>query len=451
MRNLAYPSRILEKRRHELLNQIDNHSDIILLFNAPYKTRSYDTHFPYRPDSDFIYLSGFTEENSAIMLWKEKPNKVFYQIFVLPKNPQLEHWNGVRVGPLRAKKLTGAFEAFEISQLEAQMLKWLESRKKGSKIKLWSNAKVHFENQIVLDRILEKFNPTLRLGYEGIDAAGSAHAKIRKMRTIKDATEISVLRKASQINVEAHLDVIHHLKPGLRENQVQSIIEWNYHNAGCTGNAYYPICASGVNATCLHYNDNCDEMKAGELLLLDAGCEYNYFASDITRTLPISGTYTPAQRWAMDLVAEAHAEVIRAVKPGLKYTRMHEIAAEVITEGLVKKKFLKGSVAKLQKENAFRKYFTHGTGHWMGMDVHDPCPYVDDNGDTLKLKPGMVFTVEPGLYFAADNKSVPKEFRGIGIRIEDDILVTSKGCENLTLDLPRYAEEIENEMALQSL
>jgi Xaa-Pro aminopeptidase len=246
--------------------------------------------------------------------------------------------------------------------------------------------------------------------------------------------------------VAAHLELLKRIRPGLKEYQVQAIIEYEFKMRGSEAPAYNSICAAGKNATCLHYEPQHAKLKAGELVLVDAGCEYRHYSSDITRTYPVDGKFTPAQKNIMAIVAEAHQEAIAQARSGKYFKDFHDAASSAIAEGLRSLKFLKGSQKEVMQSGTYKKYFPHGTGHWLGLDVHDPAPSLDSKSKSMKLKPGMIFTVEPGIYISTQDKSVPEEYRGIGVRIEDDVLVTRSKPEILTDGLPRYTAEIEKFM-----
>ncbi len=444
---LLFDKATFEYRRSELAKGIEADRDLIVFFNAPTKVRSYDRQFSYHPDPNFSYLTGYREASSAFVMWKQSKGQktvVHFHLFVMPRDPLKEQWEGFRYGPEGAKKLTGATGTHENSFLALFILQWLDAVPKGKAPRILTNARLHSETQRELEGIVEKFQPLMRQGKLPIEAWIDLCPKVYAQRLIKDAGEIKLLREASRINVEAHLKGLAQVAAGRMEYEVEAAIEGEYLRQGCTGPAYESIVASGANATCLHYNENRRAMKQGELLLVDAGCEYEGYASDITRTWPVGKKYTRAQRRIMDVVGEAHAEVILMSKVGVPYTALHHRAEQVLIAGLKSLKLLSGSEEKIREKAAHRKYYPHGTGHWLGMDVHDPNPYNDADSNPIKLGPGMVFTVEPGLYFLKDDDSVPREYRGIGVRIEDDILITKNGTEILTDGLPRYAEEIES-------
>jgi Xaa-Pro aminopeptidase len=438
------------KRRQQILQKLEAQIDLVVYFNTPEKLRNYDNSYPYRADSSFLYLTGFSEPNSAFLLWNDasakKTTRSKMSVFCMPRDPAQEQWNGFRYGPERAAELVGADAGFEINKLEEQILLWLNSRPKGVAPRIWTNASDSPTTKLALERILEKFRPRLRLGFLPIASVTDLNPRVGEQRLVKDADELAILREASKINVEGHKRVMRLLKPGLFEYQVQAEIEYEWTRRGARSPAYGSIVASGANATILHYHDNDRKMKDGDLLLLDAGCEFKFYASDITRTFPVNGTFSPEQRQIMDIVAEAHAEVIRIARPGLLYNKLHETADEVLLQGLISLKLLKGGVKALRETKAVKRYYPHSSGHWLGLDTHDQAPYVDERGNWLKLREGMVLTVEPGLYFMKNDTSVPAEYRGIGVRIEDDIAVKKGAAEILTDGLPRYAAEIEREM-----
>jgi len=434
------------KRRDYVAAGLESHRDLVVLFTAPFRYRNHDSSYRFRPDSSFYYLTGFAEPEAVIFLWREEMKTKFH-LFTLPRNIEREQWDGHRWGQQRAKKTFHADAAFDNHLLEEQLIKHLSSvPKKGQHPRIWTNASHYPECKKYLDLMLEKFHPPHRSGIKPLEALIDVRARVGESRLIKSAAEIDVMRKSSQINVKAHLKVLEALKPGIFEYQLQAICEHEYHMNGCSDPAYTSICAGGEHSTILHYIENHSKLKSGDLFLIDAGCEHEFYASDITRTYPVNGKYSKHQRILMDLVEEAHSEVLSIVKPGLPYARMHERATEVLVEGLIKLGLLKGKRDELISSLKHKRYYPHGTGHHLGHDVHDDCPYYDEHGESLALREGMVFTVEPGLYFLPEDKTVPKEWRGLGVRLEDDIAVTSKGFEILTKGLPRGADEVEKFM-----
>lgn len=446
---LNAPLKNFEKRRKELVHSLQPHSDIIVLFGGSLKSRNYDNVYRFRIDSNFHYLTGFAEPESALLLWKEQKGKqteIHFEFFCLPRDRVREQWDGFRYGPARAKKLVGATEAFEISKFQERMGQWISSRRPGTLTNVYSNLVDHPAMERDFRVFLEKFPFHGRRGVLAPQAFFDVRHQIYGLRLVKDAAELDIMRKSSRINVKSHLEVLKHLQPGQWEYQAQGLVESHFSMNGASDVAYGSICASGSNATILHYHDNSRRMKDGDLFLIDAGCEYKFYASDITRTYPVNGSYTKEQRQIMDIVAEAHQESMQKARVGVSYTEIHKASSEALVHGLCSIKLLKGKPKAELASGEFRRYFPHGTGHWLGIDVHDPCPYTDKKGVSLKLQPGQVFTIEPGLYFMDDDKTVPAEYRGIGVRIEDDVLITRSKPEVLTEGLPRFASEIESYM-----
>lgn len=448
---LLFSKSVYAKRRQELAETLTPDQDILVYFQAPEQVRNHDCDYRHRSDSAFLYLTGYAEPESAFLMWREKGKgkKVVtrFHFFVLPRDPAREQWTGLRYGKTRAKTLVGADACDTIDNLAAVLLSVLQKvPSAGKHPRLVTNAQNYLPRKIFLDRVLETFRPNLRQGKFPIAAIENVSSRVGQLRLVKDSDELKVLRKAAKINVAGHLKVMETLRPGQKEYEVQALVEYEFRRRGCWDPSYNSICAAGANATILHYNENSDTCREGDLFLIDAGCEYMGYASDITRTLPIGGTYNPAQRKIMDIVAEAHAAGVQACRVGNAYTEIHRVAELALIEGLRHLKLLKGSVKEILASQTHRRYFPHGTGHWMGIDVHDPCPTVDAKGHSMKLQSGMVTTVEPGLYFMENDETVSAEFRGIGVRIEDDVVVTKGKPEILTEGLPRYAGEIEKHL-----
>lgn len=446
---LYTPLKNFEKRRKDLIEALSPHKDIIVCFGGSLKLRNYDNHHRFRVDSNFYYLSGFAEPEAAFLLWKEEKGKkteLKFEFFCLPRDPTKEQWDGYRYGPARAKKLVGATEAYDIAQFQERLGDWFRSRKPGTEVTLHTNLTDHPAFLRDFSVFIEKFPFHGRRG--ALPPAGimDIRSKVGGLRLIKDSSELELMRKSSKINVKGHLEVLKDLEPSKFEYQMQAVVEHTYQQLGCQDPAYGSICASGSNATILHYNENTRRMKDGDLFLIDAGCEYKFYSSDITRTYPVNGVYTKEQRQIMDIVSEAHQESLSKVRAGNAYTEIHKAACETLVAGLCSLKLLKGKVKQELELGNYRRYYPHGTGHWLGLDTHDPCPYLDEKGGPIKLQVGNVLTVEPGLYFLPDDKTVPENYRGIGVRIEDDALVTRSKAEILTSGLPRYAAEIESFM-----
>jgi Xaa-Pro aminopeptidase len=442
---LLHPKSAYQHRRARFAESLVPNRDLVIFWNAPERVRNFDAGHAYRPESSFFYLTGFAEPESAFLMWKETGKggavRLRFELFVLPRDPAAEQWDGYRYGLEGARKLTGADDAHKIEDLEEAVDEWLHDvPPAGASIRILTNVFKEKEQRAELWSMIDRVHFPEKRNCPLVREVRDANVDVRTMRLVKEEVELKVLREAARINVAAHLKLMHELRPGLREFEARAILEGEYLRQGALDLAYGTIAASGPNATILHYRADTRICRAGELLLVDAGCEYFFHASDITRTLPVSGTYSREQRLIMDLVMEAHTEAMRQVRPGNPYRAIHVAASECLREGLRKLKLLPKGVPHT-------RYYPHGTGHWMGLDVHDPAPYVDAKGEPIKQQAGMVFTVEPGLYFLPNDRTVPKEFRGIGVRIEDDVVVSARGKpEVLTAGLPRTATEIEKAM-----
>jgi Xaa-Pro aminopeptidase len=441
---------VYARRRKALSESLHPNRDLLIFFTASEKVKTHDNHYFFQPDNSFLYLTGFAEPESAILIWREKKGvKIQTQtkVFCLPRDREKEQWNGYRYGIEGVQKEMNTKNVFEIQNLSKEILNWLMSvPSPGMRPRIMTNAASHPEKREFLVKVLDSYSPPHRLAKLPVEAVFDYRYQVENLRLAKDKGEIDLMRKSCEINVKAHLDVMHSLKPGMRENQIQGIVESSFLKYGASGPSYSSICASGSNATILHYNTNLDKISDGDLFLIDAGCQYKFYCSDITRTLPANGKFTREQRILMDIVSEAQQEVFRISKPGYTAPELHKAASLAIIDGLKTLKILKGSSEQIFKNGDHKRYYPHGTGHWLGLDVHDANPYFDEKGRPIKFSPGVIFTVEPGIYFMKDDDTVGPEWRGLGVRIEDDILITARGHENLTEGLPRTADEIEKEM-----
>jgi Xaa-Pro aminopeptidase len=411
-----------KKRRDSLVKKLSKNS-IAILFSADYKKRSNDTEYPYRQDSDFYYMCGFKEDKSALLFVKEK-KKVKTILFVQKKDKLYELWNGKRLGVKKAKKRFLVDKVFSYDEIDKKMQDY------SSKIK-----NIYYDISDVNDSI-KKYS-------KDIDTHKNISKYVKKLRLIKSSAEIDIIKKALSITKDAHHNLMAMDKTDRFEYELQASLEYTFKKGGAYSDAYTSIVAGGNSANTLHYIDNDKKLKKDDLILIDAGCEYDYYASDITRTIPVSGKFTPAQKELYDMVLDVEIQIINMIKPEVLRSDLHKKSEELLTKGLVKYGILKGSVENLLKKQKHKKYFPHGIGHWMGVDVHDPCPYKYENGKEIPLKEGMVLTIEPGIYLDENDKNVPKKYRGIGIRIEDDILVTADGYENLSSDIVKTTQDIE--------
>lgn len=425
---------IYSRRRAKLLSKMKEGVGVVAA--ARWQTRSNDTEFPYRQNSDFYYLSGFTEDNAVLMFVKgEKERRCI--LFVQPKEETMELWTGTRIGVEAARAHFDVDEVHAIDAFETVAREALKERE-HLYLDLFGDDPVYAKlkelcKALTHDRSCKR-SPRAYLDIVSI---------VRSMRLIKEKPEIDLIRKALEITKEAHHAAMVHARPGMMEYELQAEYEYRFKKHGAYSDAYTTIVAGGNNANTLHYISNRDTLKAGELVLIDAGSEYGMYASDITRTFPVSGAFSKAQKELYEMVLDVQLRVIDLIAPGMTKKRLQEKSERWLTEGMIALGILKGKPKKLMEAKAHKKYFPHGIGHWMGIDVHDPCPYVDAKGDDILFKPGMVLTIEPGIYIREEEKSVAKKYRGIGIRIEDDILVTKTGRENLSEGIAKTVEAIE--------
>lgn len=414
---------------------------IAIIPAAHEKTRSYDTEYKFRQDSDFWYLTDFPEPDAIAVITPNKKNK--YTMFVRPRDPKMETWYGRREGTEGAKKNYGVQRAVSIEKFEKELPKLLHGYDK-----LYYRFGVDEELDLMILNYLsgQRFR-RLKTAYPPhtiIDPTIIIH----EMRLHKTDEEVELMATAGRIAAEAHILAMKKCKPGMNESEIESIIEHHFRMNGANGAAYNSIVGGGENATILHYVENNAELKDGDLLLIDAGCEYRGYASDITRTFPVNGKYTKAQKEVYEVVLETQKACIEATKTGTTIKERQDLSIEMLTEGMKKLGLLKGATKTLIKNKKYEKYYMHGVGHYIGMDVHDAGRYFTDQTgkDSRPFEPGMVLTVEPGIYVPSDAKDAPAKYRGIGIRIEDDVLVTEDGNRNLTSKVPKEIEEIEDLM-----
>jgi Xaa-Pro aminopeptidase len=425
-------------RRRKQLMRVMGRDAIAVLPAAPTRTRNNDVEYNYRQDSDFHYLTGFDEPEAVAVLLPGRPQGE-YILFVRDRNPERETWDGKRAGPTGAVSEYGADDAFPIGDMDEILPGLLESR---ARVYHTMGVYPEFDQRVV--GWVNTLRSQARAGRHPPQEFAALDHVLHDMRLFKSKPEVAIMRRSGRIAARAHVRAMKFARPGATEYQVMAELlhEFHRHNADIS---YHPIVGTGANSCVLHYRANNDTLKDGDLLLIDAGCELDFYASDITRTFPVNGRYTPEQRAVYEVVLAAQRAAFAAVYPGNHWNAPHDAAVRATTQGLIKIGLLKGRLQQLIREAAYKRYFMHRTGHWLGMDVHDVGDY--KVGDEWRvLEPGMVFTVEPGVYIAAGSKA-PKRFWNTGIRIEDDVVVTAKGYEILTDDVPRDADEIERLMA----
>ena len=403
-------------------------------------TRNNDVHYPYRPDSDFYYLTGFGEPEAVAVLIPGREQGE-YILFCREKDPDKERGDGSIAGQKSAVSEYGADDSFPISDLDDILPRMLEQCDKVF-YAMGSDAELDQRMSSWIGRIRSKARSGVHPPQEFIALDHHLH----DMRLYKSRSEVALMRRAARISAAAHKELMQACRPGMKEYDLEGLFINACYRRGARQQAYNPIVGGGDNATVLHYTDNDQPLEAGDLVLVDAGCELGFYASDITRTFPVSGRFSEPQRQLYQLVLDAQLAAIRQVKPGNPYDAPHRAAVRTLTRGLVKLGLLKGQPAKLIKDEKYKKFFMHGTGHWLGMDVHDVGDYKID-GHWRELEAGMVLTIEPGLYIPRGMKGVAKKWQGIGIRIEDDVLVTRESHDILSKDAPKTVEEIEKLMA----
>ncbi|AYQ27805.1 MULTISPECIES: aminopeptidase P N-terminal domain-containing protein [unclassified Polaromonas] len=457
---------IYEKRRAAIARALKAAGGgIALLPTAPEYPRNRDSDFPYRHDSYFYYLTGFSEPDSWLVI--EASGKT--TLFCRPKDLEREIWDGIRVGPKAAPAALGVDAAFSVEALDEKMPQLLTNQ--GA---VWFPFATHKGLETQVDSWLNKVRARVRFGAECPQSQHDLCKLLDEMRLVKDSHEVAILKRAGKISAGAHVRAMQTsaamlragVKGGLREYHLEAELLHEFRRHGSQFPAYGSIVAAGANACILHYRAGDTELKPGQLCLIDAGCELDGYASDITRTFPADGKFTPSQRTLYDIVLAAQDAAVKATKPGKRFLDPHDAATRVLAQGMLdtglldKKKH--GKVDDVLESGAYRQFYMHRTGHWMGMDVHDCGDYTEPGskpreekdalGQTVMrkpsriLRPGMVLTIEPGIY-VRPGKNVPKEFWNIGIRIEDDALVTAKGCELTTRGVPVDGDEIERLMA----
>ena len=424
-----------KKRRKQLMHRVGE-NNIALIASASTRTRNRDVDYPFRQDSDFYYLTGFNEPDSlAVFIPGREQGE--YILFCREFDEKKALWEGAHAGLEGATKDFEADDSFPIDDLDEILPGMLENKQKV----FYPMGRDSDLDHSLLDWI----NHLRSQSRTGVTAPGelvSLEHILHEMRLFKSPAELKLMRRAAEISANAHVKAMQVCKPGLYEYQVEAEIIHHFIQNGLRAVAYPSIVAAGKNACTLHYTENADKLKNGDLLLVDAGAECDHYAADITRTFPISGRFSESQKQLYQLVLDAQAAAIEQIKPGISWLSAHEAAVEVLTKGLVALGLLKGKVKKLIKDEKYKQFYMHRTGHWLGMDVHDVGEYKVDQEWRL-LEPGMVLTVEPGLYIPEDCKTVDEKWRGIGIRIEDDVLVTEQGHEVLTGGVPKNIVDIE--------
>jgi len=424
---------IYQLRREEALAAF--HGGVAVIPSATVVLRNRDTEYQFRQNSDFYYLTGFDEPDAVLVLAPEhKEHRTV--LFLRDRDRAMEIWNGRRLGVGAAAKTLGVDVAYSIDSLSEHLPKYL------SNVETLYYALGNERTDSKLRMALADARAMTRRSGFAPDTIADPSPALHALRQIKDAHEIGLLRRSAEITARGHVAAMRATRPGLHEYEIEAVLEYEFHRGGAQRIAYESIVASGDNATILHYGENRDKLVDGALLLIDAACEYDYYATDVTRTWPVNGRFSPEQRAIYEIALAAQLAAIDAVRPGNSQRAFHHAAVRVITEGLIDIGLLHGTVDENIERETYREYYMHGTGHWLGMDVHDVGRYRDLSDTPLTLEPGMVTTIEPGIYVQRDG-DCDERFRGIGVRIEDDLLVTESGNENLTSAIPKSIDELE--------
>lgn len=426
------------QRRRRNLMRIMGENSIAIIPAAPAKTRSRDTEYRYRQDSDFLYLSGFEEPDSVIVLIPGR-SAGEYILFCRDRDPEQEIWHGRRVGVERAPALLETDDAFPITDLDDILPGLLEGRESVyyslGKDSAFDTRLMGWINRVRANTRSAARTPTTFIALD---------FHLHEMRVHKSRAELSMLRRAAKVSAAGHIEAMKQCAPGKMEYELEATLIGEYKGCGAT-HSFLPIVGGGDNGCILHYTENNRILTDGDMVLIDSGAEVQGYAGDITRSYPVNGQFTPAQRELYQLVLDSQLAAIEQVQPGNHWNDPHEAAVKVLTKGLVKLGLLRGSVARLIKDGAYRRFYMHRTGHWLGLDVHDVGEYKIE-GEWRLLEPGMVLTIEPGLYVGS-GKGIPKRYANTGIRIEDDVVVTKDGYDVITSAAPKTIEEIEALMA----
>ncbi|HTJ44278.1 MAG TPA: Xaa-Pro aminopeptidase [Kofleriaceae bacterium] len=425
---------VFAARRNEYMRRLGNDA-VAVVRSLPEALRNGDAHYRFRQHSDLYYLTGFAEPDTTLIL-RPGAEEERVIMFVRPRDPEMETWDGRRAGLEGAKARYGADAAYSVGELHEKLALLIANRDE-----LHYSLGLDDEMDLMIANAVARLRKQERRGKRPPRAIVDPRAVLHEMRLRKSPEELTALRKAAAITADAHVAAMQLGRPGTFEYEVEAVIDYTFRKRGGNGPGYNTIVGAGENATILHYIENNCAIADGDLVLVDAGCEYGFYTADITRTWPAGGSFTTAQRRIYDLVLAVQKEAIGLVRPGATLDAIHQHCVRRLTEGMIELRLLEGSVDDRVTDLAYKKFYMHGTSHWLGLDVHDVGAYTD-RGTARPLEPGMVVTVEPGLYIAIDAHA-PDELRGIGVRIEDDVLVTADGHENLTSACPKEVADLE--------
>ena len=438
---------MIKPQLKEFMRRLDKNS-VAIIPAAREAVRSHDTNYRYRQNSDFFYLTGFEEPEAIAVIAPSRDKK--FTLFVRPRDLEKEIWNGYRAGVEGAVSDYSADQAFPITDFETKLAEILD----GPEVLYYAFGHTSGEMDQKIIRQLTNMRETNRKPLEPPRTIVDPTSILHEMRVIKSAEEVEIMQRAADIAAEAHVEAMKAVRPGMMEYEVEAMLEAYFRKHGASGSSYTSIVGAGGNATVLHYIDNKDRLQDGDLLLVDAGAEYKGYASDITRTFPINGKFTQAQRDIYDLVLKCQISCVDMVHPGVRLEDLKTHSIEILTEGMVELGLLKDDPRKLIEEKKYMQFYMHNLGHYLGIDVHDAGRYYF-RGESRPAEVGMVMTIEPGLYISPDtsripegfNQDIPAQYLGIGVRIEDDVLVTENGARVLTHKVPKGPQEIEAVMA----
>lgn len=434
------------EHRQRLLSLLESDSTAAVIPTATPKVRNHDCDYRFRPDSDFWYLTGFAEPGACLVLLPGQDGHPSRSILFLREKDKLkEIWDGRRLGTEAAPDALRVDEARNIESLWDDLPELLTGYER---ILFRMGAEESYDREMTrtIKAVRGRARGGVRPAVEVVDHVPYLH----ELRLKKSVYEIELMREAAAITSEAHRAAMAETKPGVGEHEIDALIEYTFKRRGSTGAAYNNIVAGGANACVLHYVENDAPLADGDLLLIDAGAEKQYYASDVTRTFPVGGKFTEPQRAIYEIVLRAQKKAVEHVKPGVTFQSIHEVALAELVDGLIEIGLCEGTRESVIEDLSYKEFYPHSTGHWLGLDVHD-CGYYAIDGESRLLEPGMALTVEPGLYVNPSNDAVDPKWHGIGVRIEDDILVTESGYENLTADIPKEIDEVEAACASREL
>lgn len=429
-----------QQHRERMLEKLKETRTAAIIPTSPTRTRNHDCEYRFRPSSDFWYLTGFAEPSSVLVLLPEGTTEnpeIRSVLFLRDSDPLMETWNGRRLGIERAPDELNIDQSRDIKDLWSALPELL----KGYGVVMYRAGEDEPRDRDMLN-VLKNLRGKARGGVQAPLTIQDPSALLHELRLFKDSAELDLMRRGAEITHEAHVGSMAMAAPGVNECEIDAYIDYTFRRNGSMGQAYTTIAAGGENACILHYIENNMELKDGDLMLIDAGAEMECYASDVTRTFPVNGTFTEEQRAIYEIVLESEEAAIAIVKPGIPHNLVHKTALGVLVRGLLKLGLLEGTEESVLKDETYRRFYMHGTSHYLGLDVHD-CGAYNKGKDSRPIEPGMVFTVEPGIYIAPDDETVDPRWRGIGVRIEDDILVTADGHENLTASIPKSIEDVE--------